>query len=116
MSIIGILKIMEVQEDDMEVQEEAVSNKTVTLIICWHWLVGEGEHFLSFFVVLLVLIFEVTVYDLFFFSLLPCSSLRFSYISKLTFCYMQLYSVENTEFILKKRFLCHACLLQWEEK
>jgi len=26
MSIIGILKIMEVQEDDMEVQEEAVSH------------------------------------------------------------------------------------------
>jgi len=26
MSIIGILKIMEVQEDDMEVQEEAVMN------------------------------------------------------------------------------------------
>jgi len=26
MSIIGILKIMEVQEDDMEVQEEAVLN------------------------------------------------------------------------------------------
>jgi len=27
MSIIGILKIMEVQEDDMEVQEEAVLKK-----------------------------------------------------------------------------------------
>jgi len=29
MSIIGILKIMEVQEDDMEVQEEAVSAHTL---------------------------------------------------------------------------------------
>jgi len=29
MSIAGILKIMEVQEDDMEVQEEAVSKKCV---------------------------------------------------------------------------------------
>jgi len=28
MSIIRILKIMEVQEDDMEVQEEAVQNKS----------------------------------------------------------------------------------------
>jgi len=28
MSIIGILKIMEVQEDDMEVQEEAVMDIT----------------------------------------------------------------------------------------
>jgi len=29
MSIIGILKIMEVQEDDMEVQEEAVKKKSI---------------------------------------------------------------------------------------
>jgi len=30
MSIIGILKIMEVQEDDMEVQEEAVISRSRT--------------------------------------------------------------------------------------
>jgi len=33
MSIIGILKIMEVQEDDMEVQEEAVTDWTLSLDI-----------------------------------------------------------------------------------
>jgi len=40
MSIIGILKIMEVQEDDMEVQEEAVW--------CgWRMLSGATHNFIS---------------------------------------------------------------------
>jgi len=40
MSIIRILKIMEVQEDDMEVQEEAVSKRVVMINIYFH-ILGE---------------------------------------------------------------------------
>jgi len=46
MSIIGILKIMEVQEDDMEVQEEAVLNflKFFYLVLVgWMGLKGPRE-------------------------------------------------------------------------
>jgi len=46
MSIIGILKIMEVQEDDMEVQEEAV------VAICWIFLL----HFSFIWICLYVLL------------------------------------------------------------
>jgi len=64
MSIIGILKIMEVQEDDMEVQEEAVLVK-MQLLNFFTW---PHNHAAATFYMQTLLIEKVFPFTIFFFQ------------------------------------------------